>query len=169
MSGILKAGRASTTPQGDGDRWRTPPDLFARLDRDYGPFDLDAAAEAHNALTPRWLGPGSALAVDARAVRWAEYGRRVIVNPPYSPGMIAALMVRGWELALALDGAATFIVPSNTDTGWYHDFIWDQTRRRFRRGVEVEFPKGRIKFRRPDGSRAGGGGFASMVVTFGGV
>src|SRR4029453_5834070 len=74
----------TTTPDDEKDVWRTPASLFARAARRYGPFVLDAAAEAHNALCARWLVPGSPPAEDALTGPWGEGGARVWCNPPYS-------------------------------------------------------------------------------------
>jgi hypothetical protein len=35
--------------------WATPPDLFARLDAEHGPFTLDACATPENAKCPRYF------------------------------------------------------------------------------------------------------------------
>jgi hypothetical protein len=60
----------TTTPSEEKDLWRTPPALFAELCARYGPFALDAAADAGNRLCPAWLGPGSPLGEDALAASW---------------------------------------------------------------------------------------------------
>src|SRR3954451_1002305 len=140
--GALTVVRSSVTAEADKDRWRTPPDLFARLNAEYGPFALDAAADETNHLCPRWFGPGGEVE-DALAVPWWDYARRIFCNPPYSRGMVNAFVRRGHEAARRTGTQATYLVPADTEPVWWHTYVYDQERRRFRRGVEVELLKGR--------------------------
>lgn len=160
--------RASATAPADKDRWQTPPELFARLAAEYGPFALDAAADADNHLCPRWFGPGGEVE-DALAAPWWDYARRIFCHPPYSRGMVDQFMRRGHEAARRTGTQVTYLVPADTDPRWWHELVYDQDRRRFRRGVEVELLQGRVRFLRPDGTRGGAGGFGSAVITFGGL
>lgn len=165
----------TTTEESERDCWRTPPDLFARLDKEYGQFDIDAAATATSALCSIWLGPGSDHAEDALAGAWTwgrltdwrylDTGRvlRVFLNPPYSRCK-AFVEKAAWE-AQCGHARTTLLLPATTDVQWWHRLVWDNAARRFRPGVEVEFLK-RVKFLRPDGSSAGGPTFGSVVVTF---
>jgi DNA (cytosine-5)-methyltransferase 1 len=164
-------GSASTsptaTPPAERDRWRTPPAWFAKLAHQYGPFDLDAAAEAHNALCPRWLGPGSPLAEDALAVHWGGLGAtlpRVWCNPPYS--LARQFVEKASAEARAGRARTTLLLPATTGVRWFQQCVWDAPARRFRIGVEVQFVAGRIEFLRPDGATAGTPTFASVIVTF---
>lgn len=54
------------------------------------------------------------------------------------------------------------LLPSRTGTDWWHDFVWDQRKKKFRPGVKVEFIPGRLKF----GGMAAGAPFDSVLVTF---
>jgi hypothetical protein len=54
------------------------------------------------------------------------------------------------------------LLPSRTGTDWWHDFIWDQRKKKFRPGVKVEFVPGRLKF----GGMAASAPFDSVLVTF---
>lgn len=65
--------------------WETPPAVFAKLQEDFGPFDLDLTANASNHLRPRWLGPGSDIGEDALTIPWHYYGDAGFSNPPYGP------------------------------------------------------------------------------------
>ena len=67
--------------------WETPPEFFAWRTKMWR-FDLDAAANADNALLPRWFGPGApeicrapddALAPD---LDWTDYGDRFCATRP---------------------------------------------------------------------------------------
>ena len=135
------------------DEWRTPRDLFAALDAEFG-FSLDAAATAENATCSRWL--TDALEVDWRDRAW---GDPIWVNPPYS--QCAAFIAKAAEESRK-GCTVVCLVPARTDTRWFHAHIWDQERHRVRPGVEVRFLKGRLKF----GDSANSAPFPSMVVIF---
>ena len=164
---ILTATPSTTTP-GERDLWRTPRDLFLRLNMDYGPFDLDAAAQAHNALCEHWLGEGSRIADDALGedVRWVNFApslTRAFCNPPYSKAR--EFVAKANEQARLGIARTTLLLPATTDVWWWHAHVWSTEHRRFRPGVEVEFLR-RVKFLRPDGSPAGSPNFGSVCVTF---
>lgn len=99
---------------GSGEsRWRTPPELFEKLDQTFD-FAIDAAADETNHLCDHWLGPGGMYA-DALTVDWtialreaihhddpkllypaeAAWGRAIFFNPPYSKSEISALRKAG--------------------------------------------------------------------------
>jgi phage N-6-adenine-methyltransferase len=75
-------------PHSKNDRRRTPPELFAALNREFQ-FDIDLAADETNHLCDLWLGPGSPMYDNSLAVGWSSIqymwneGERV---PPYGPG-----------------------------------------------------------------------------------
>jgi phage N-6-adenine-methyltransferase len=163
------------TPTDEKDEWRTPPALFAQLAAEYGPFDLDAAATADNALCRLWLGPGSPLGTDALApdLHWqTAFGvgglpLRVFCNPPYSRGMVGQFVAKAYdEVRRGFVRSATLLLPATTDVTWWHTCVWHGERQRFRRGVEVEFLRPRVRFLRPDGTPAGTPTFGSVAVTF---
>lgn len=64
--------------------WETPPLVFAKLNADFGPFDLDLTADATRALRAKWFGPGG-LYPDALKASWLDHGERGYSNPPYGP------------------------------------------------------------------------------------
>lgn len=152
----------------DGDLWSTPPEVFGELDARYGPFDLDAAANASNRKCRLWLGPQSRIAGDCLTTNWnvIAHGRltRVWLNPPYSTP--APFVAKAWHEAHAGDCMVTLLLPSTTEVGWWKDYVYDQTRNRFRPGVEVEYWPTRIRHIRADGSRGGSPKFGSVAVTF---
>lgn len=142
------------------DDWGTPPDLFAALDAEFH-FTLDAAANADNALCDFWYGPGSHIRQDALCDPW-PCSDRIWCNPPYSTaggqrGFIARAAACG-----AAGGCVVMLLPARTDTRAFHAYIWDRERHQPRKGVEVRFLKGRLKF---VGAKAGAP-FPSMVVVF---
>lgn len=48
------------------------------------------------------------------------------------------------------------LLPSSTDTRWFHDFIYHQ--------AEIRFLKGRVKFTDENGVSLGPAPFSSMIV-----
>lgn len=79
--------------------WETPPLVFEKLNRDFGPFDVDLTADAGRALCDIWFGPGSNVAEpDAIGADWPACGRRNgYSNPPYGPFIQKLLAVaKGW-------------------------------------------------------------------------
>ena len=109
--------------------WATPDCLWQRLDNLYR-FDLDVAADASNARCTRYFGVHD----DGLAQSWA--GARVWCNPPY--GRDIGLWVE--KAASEQDSAALIVmlVPSRTDTAWWHDAM---------RTARPEFLRGRLRFK----------------------
>lgn len=139
------------------DEWSTPLDLYCALHTEFQ-FTLDAAADASNTKCLRWLGPGSDIGQDALAALWT--GERCWLNPPFSLNTqfiakaVHAIIKEGCELVVLL-------LPTRTDTRWFHDYIWDRRMHRPRPWVrEVRFLKGRLKF----GGASSGAPFPSMIV-----
>ncbi len=141
------------------DNWATPRDLFERLHLEFD-FDLDAAADASNALAKEWLGPGSDVASDALRQPWTSWGhKRIFCNPPYSRvGEFVAMAAQA-----AADGATVvMLLPARTDTRWWHAHVWEEANARPRPRVETRFLKGRLKF----GDSTNSAPFPSVVVVF---
>ena len=80
--------------------------------------------------------------------------QELFINPPYSD-------IKTWVL-YALTNYAIYnkhvvlLVPSRTDTKWFHDLLWY--------GVDLEFIKGRLKFNDLKGSAP----FPSVLIHIGG-
>ena len=111
------------------DDWATPTWLFETLDREFGPFTLDPCATPSNAKCARYF----TKAVDGLAQDWGQ--ERVFMNPPYGRH-ISLWMRKAFESARA--GATVIcLVPSRTDTHWWHSYAMMG---------EVRFLRGRIKF-----------------------
>ncbi|MGE5634423.1 MAG: hypothetical protein ACM3VV_04275, partial [Deltaproteobacteria bacterium] len=54
------------------------------------------------------------------------------------------------------------LLPARTDTKWFHQYIYDSTKHKFRDHVDVLFLKGRLKF----GNSKNSAPFPSMIVIF---
>jgi phage N-6-adenine-methyltransferase len=125
--------------------WSTPPDLFAKLHQEFG-FTLDACATAENAKCARYFTRKD----DGLAQRWTG---RVWMNPPY--GRSIGLWIRkAWESVRTGDAEVVVcLVPSRSDTGWWHDFAL--------RG-EVRPLRGRLRF----GGAESSAPFPSALIVF---
>jgi len=98
--------------------WKTPRMFFKALDAEFH-FDFDPCPE-----NPTF---------DGLAVDWGE---RSFVNPPYG-NHIGMWLKKGHEESLK-GKTVVFLIPSRTDTRWWHDYVM--------KAHEVRFIKGRLKF-----------------------
>ncbi|KKN41447.1 hypothetical protein LCGC14_0723180 [marine sediment metagenome] len=90
--------------------WQTPPAVFAALNAQFGPFDLDLTANAKNHLCERWMGPGGNMPQDALATPWRLYGTRGYSNPPYGRSFVPQLLAKAaQEASLGFD--TTLLLP----------------------------------------------------------
>lgn len=154
--------RATTTAVMFGkatDEWSTPQDTFDALDREFA-FTTDAAATADNRKVPHYYGPDRQGYRDALQVPWAFDSRGPVwLNPPYSKcRQFVGKAAREAEQGVTV----VCLVPSRTDTRWWHEHVWDASRHACRPGVEVRFVKGRLKF----GNSANSAPFPSVVIVF---
>jgi hypothetical protein len=152
--------------------WRTPLDVFDRLNRIWQ-FDYDAFASHENALCktystiegtfrregfnlPSWT-PGWDQIDSLDGLRQDWDRRRVYMNPPYGRGILEEAMRKA---ASEANNAAVIValVPANTDTRWWHEYVKPY--------ATTYLLRGRIKFIDPDTGEAGGsppGGSAIVV------
>jgi len=141
------------------DEWATPQEFFDALHAEFD-FQLDAAASADNAKCEMFMTQDiNALAQDWFAAVDCCDTQAVWLNPPYSKcrefiAKAAAEARKGCTVVC--------LVPSRTDTRWWHDYVWDRATHRPRPGVEIRFVKGRLKF----GGAAQGAPFPSVVIVF---
>lgn len=137
-----------------GDKnWRTPRPWFDRLHAQFR-FTVDAAAEPVNALLPRyWTVKEDALKQD-----WS--GERVYCNPPYEN-------LYPWvRKASNSSNLVVMVLPSNTETAWFHDFIWDEDSQEWRDGVRGHFRRGRLHFGDPNGTDKDAPRYANLIVVW---
>lgn len=114
------------------DQHETPQAFFNAVEERYGPFDLDVCATLANAKCKEFYTP------DQDGLRQAWRGR-VWCNPPYGReigrwverAVIATQGILSAQLAVML-------LPSRTDTAWWHDWVQPN--------AEVEFLRGRLRF-----------------------
>lgn len=122
------------------DEFRTPQKLFDELNKEFE-FTIDAAAQASNALLPKWTN-------DAGNHDFTN--ERVWCNPPYSRGHVIHFveMAHFWVTRPVLSERShlwVLLVPTRTEQDWFHNVVLPNH--------EVRFIRGRIKF--------GGGNWAA--------
>lgn len=122
----------------------TPQWFFDQCNAEFGPFELDVAADAINAKCPRFYDR-------ERNGLLHEWKGRVWCNPPYGRG-IGEWVKKAFESAKA-GAVVVCLIPARTDTAWWHDYAM--------RG-EVRFIRGRLKF----GTAQNNAPFPSALVIF---
>jgi len=120
------------------NEWRTPPAVYAELDAEFG-FDYDPCPLSN--LNDSLISDGLL----------ADWGNVAFCNPPYSA--IKDWVRKGWE-QWKLGKTVVFLIPSRTDTAWWHDYCMEAT--------EIRFIRGRLKF----GDAKNAAPFPSCVVVF---
>lgn len=141
------------------DNWSTPQDFYDRLHAEFK-FTLDGAASAENTKCARWLGPGSKYSADALSVKPEDFTfETVFVNPPYS---LAKKFIAWAELFRQGGNQIVMLLPSRTDTIWWHQYIYCRAVNDWHAGIRVRFLKGRLKF----GGASNSAPFPSVVVIF---
>lgn len=75
------------------------------------------------------------------------------MNPPYGRE------IKDWIKKAAEERRVVALVPSRTDTKYFHDYIYKK------RNTEIRFIKGRVKFIDNEGN-TGPAPFPSMIVIF---
>jgi phage N-6-adenine-methyltransferase len=126
------------------DEHPTPRKFFDECVREFGGFDLDPCATAESAKAPRFF----TKADDGLAQEWCG---RVWMNPPYGR-TIGTWMRKAYESAQA-GCMVVCLVPSRTDTAWWHDYAMKGS---------VRFLRGRLKF----GDAKNSAPFPSALVVF---
>ena len=85
-------------------------------------------------------------------------GKKVFCNPPYSS--IAKWVEKAYRETRTDNTLVVVLIPSRTDTRYFHDFIYQRT--------EIRFIKGRLRFHSKD-KKTGNAPFPSMIVIFRGA
>ena len=114
-------------------KWKTPKELYKKLDAEFN-FNYDPCP-----VDPDF---------DGLVVSW---GSRSFVNPPYGRE-IQKWIKKGYEEHLK-NKLVVFLIPSRTDTRYFHDYIM--------KANEIRFIKGRLHF-----SEKGPAPFPSCIVVF---
>jgi len=126
------------------EEWSTPQALFDELDRKYH-FTLDPCATLENAKCKRYF----TKAEDGLKQDWTG---RVFMNPPYGRE-IGKWVRNAYEESRAHAQLVVALLPSRTDTSWWHDYCLKG---------EIRFIRGRLKF----GNAKNSAPFPSVIVCF---
>ena len=127
----------------NSQEWETPQNFFDRLDEEFH-FTLDAAATSENAKCSHYY----TLQDNALWQRWVGV---IWCNPPYGR-VIGKFVRRGFEEAQS-GAVVVMLIPSRTDTAYWHNFVM--------KAKEIRFVRGRLCF-----SDSGCAPFPSAVVVF---
>lgn len=131
---------SSETPE-----WATPQKLFDELDAEFQ-FTLDPCSTHENAKCELHYTKED----DGLSKNWG--GQRVFCNPPY--GRELSKWVKKCYDESHNGAFVVMLIPSRTDTAWFHDYIYGK--------AEIRFIRGRIKF----GDSRINAPFPSMVVIY---
>ena len=112
--------------------WKTPRALYQALDAEYR-FDYDPC-------------PAQPI-IDGLESDWGNVN---FVNPPYGKE-IGKWIQKGYEENLK-GKTVVFLIPSRTDTRWWHDYIM--------KANEIRFIRGRLRF----GDQKNSAPFPSVIV-----
>lgn len=132
----------------NSDEWATPQNLFDEMNNEFN-FDLDVCATDENHKCPEYYTKEQ----DGLSKNWG--GRRVWLNPPYS--QIDKWVEKAFRETRNDNTLVVMLIPSRTDTRYFHNYIYQRT--------EIRFVKGRLKF----GDSKGSAPFPSMIVVFRGA
>lgn len=111
------------------DSWETPPSLFNILDMEFN-FTLDPCCTKQTAKCKKFFTKEE----DGLIQDWSR--DIVFVNPPYGRE-IGKWVEKSYNEAKK-GAKVVMLIPSRTDTKWFHDFIYNK--------AEIRFLKGRIRF-----------------------
>lgn len=137
----------------DSDSYGTPDDLFACLNNDYGPFDVDLMATPENSKVKTFLDKEE----DALVVPWSKYFSSGFMNPPYSRRLVTRCMEKAVKEAKK-GMNITCLLKASTGTNWWRDYCTQATEITFLVGGRVSFLKNGIPDPNPP--------FESAIVWF---
>lgn len=118
--------------------WKTPKAVYQVLDAEFG-FDFDPCPP-----NPKF---------DGLEIEWGSCN---FVNPPYGKE-IGKWIAYGYDQSKIAGRTSVFLIPSRTDTRWWHDYCM--------KADEIRFIKGRLKFDDQENSAP----FPSAIVVFRGM
>jgi site-specific DNA-methyltransferase (adenine-specific) len=127
------------------NNWATPQIFFEKLNSEFN-FTLDPCADEINKKCPKFFTKKE----NGLIQNWDN--EIVFMNPPY--GREIGKWIK--KASEAKNSTVVCLLPSRTDTKYFHNFIYQQPK------VEIRFIKGRLKF----GENKNPAPFPSMVVIF---
>ena len=131
--------------------WCTPQDFFDDLNKEFH-FVLDAAATEETKKCNMCYTP----ITDGLTSTW-DVGGAVFCNPPYGRE-ISKWVKKAYEESLRGGYPIVLLIPSRTDTSYFHDYIYGK--------AEIRFVRGRLRFTDDYGNPSDPAPFPSMVVIY---
>ena len=128
------------------DMWSTPQEFYDKLNDEFN-FTLDPCATENNAKCDNFF------TVDDDGLKQDWSGNIVFCNPPYGRA-IKDWVKKSYEESLKTNTTVVMLIPSRTDTIYFHEFIYGK--------AEIRFIKGRLKF----GDAKNSAPFPSIVVIY---
>ena len=132
------------------NEWATPTDFYDKLNRLYGPYDLDPCCNKINAKCKYFFTEQD----DGLNQDWCGYN--VFMNPPYGRE-IGKWIEKAYKESRKQNTSVTCLIPSRTDTKYWHDYCM--------KADKIIFVKGRLKF----GTATNVAPFPSAVIMFTGT
>lgn len=133
------------------DEWETPETIFNKLNQRYK-FTLDPCASDHNAKCTKYYTKET----DGLSKSWKD--QVVFVNPPYSN--VKEWVAKSHNEALTNGATVVMLIPSRTDTRYWHDYIMSGA-------DKIYFVKGRLKFGNKEQQNKNSAPFPSAIIVFG--
>lgn len=133
------------------EEWETPEEVFIPLSKEFGPFDLDPAADSRNARAPKFY----SIEQNGLAKEWTG---RVWLNPPYGKAIAHWMQKASYEAQEGRAAIVVALVPARVDTAWWHDWVQGK--------AEVRFLRGRVRFKAPHGLKMSSAPFPSAIVIY---
>jgi len=142
-------------PGPTSDERSTPDSLFLPLDELFH-FTLDPCSTHENAKCKRHY------TAEENGLLQSWRDEIVFMNPPYSN--IPAWLGKAKHESLTKNAIVVAILPCDTSTGWFHDYIWFgiEGEHTTQIGVQLRFPRGRFKF----GGYTTSPQFATIIAVF---
>jgi len=129
------------------NEWATPKDFFHRLNKIYGPFDLDPCATVMNTKCRKYF------TINDNGLQKDWSGYNVFMNPPYGR-KIGRWLEKAYKESRKHNTSVVCLIPSRTDTKYWHDYCM--------KADKIMFVKGRLKF----GMATNAAPFPSAVIVF---
>ena len=126
------------------DDWETPQYLFDELNNEFH-FTLDPCASVFNHKCEKYF------TKNENGLNQYWKGETVFCNPPYGRE-IGKWVKKCYLHGKNGDGIAVMLIPSRTDTKWFHEYVYHK--------AEIRFIKSRLKV----GDSKSNAPFPSMIV-----
>ncbi len=138
------------------DVWQTPKYFYELLNKKFR-FTLDPCTDKNN-----WLGTKKYYTKEDNGLEQDWKGEKVFVNPPFSQ-VKDKKNSKGWvwkcyEEGIKENTLVVLILPSRTDTQYWHDYIM--------KANEIWFCKGRVNFLLNEEKPENGATFPLAIIIF---